>query len=485
MYDKTIAEQSKALNEGSISSVELTQIYLDRIHKLNSQYNSYITVTDEIALNQAMKADKNRAAGNSQILTGIPLSHKDNFCTKGVRSSCGSRILDNFIAPYESAVTANFHQAGAVMLGKTNMDEFGMGSTNENSYYGITKNPWDNDAIPGGSSGGSAACISAKLAAGSTGTDTGGSIRQPASHCGITGIKPTYGRVSRHGMIAYASSLDQAGPMTQNAEDAAIMLSTMAGFDHHDSTSIDKKVPNYTAALNNSIEGLTIGLPKEYFTTGLSSDVEENIRNAITEYEKLGAKVIDISLPNSKLSISAYYVIATAEASSNLSRFDGVRFGYRCQNPESLDDLYIRSRSEGFGKEVKRRILVGTYALSAGYYDAYYIKAQKIRRLIRDDLLNAFLKCDVIMGPNAPTSAFNIGEKCNDPIALYLSDVYTTSVNLAGLPAMSIPIGLSKNNRPVGLQIIGQDFSEELLLNVAHRFQQATDWHLQTPSTLS
>ncbi len=484
MYDKTLAEQSRALASGEVSSVELTQSYLDRIKQLDKNFNSYITVTDELAINQAAKADKRRQTGEANPLTGIPLAHKDLFCTEGVRTSCGSKILDNFVAPYESTVTRKFHEAGAVMLGKTNMDEFAMGSSNENSHYGPVTNPWDIKAIPGGSSGGSAACVSARLAAGATGTDTGGSIRQPASHCGITGIKPTYGRVSRYGMIAYASSLDQAGPMTRTAEDAAMMLNTMAGFDRRDSTSIDKEVPDYTATLNDSLEGLTIGLPKEYFTAGLDSTVEQNIRNAISEYEKLGATVKEVSLPNSELSIAAYYVIAPAEASSNLSRFDGVRFGYRCDNPKDLEDLYKRSRSEGFGEEVKRRILVGTYALSAGYYDAYYVKAQKIRRLIRDDFLNAFKECDIIMGPNAPTSAFNIGEKSNDPVAMYLSDIYTISVNLAGLPGMSIPAGLA-NNRPVGLQLIGQHFDEARLLNAAHQFQQATDWHLHTPSTLS
>ena len=485
MYDKTLAEQSRALADGTISSVELTQSYLDRIKKLDDNLNSYITVTEELALHQAAGADKRRAQGDSQALTGIPLAHKDLFCTEGVKTSCGSKMLDNFIAPYESTVTRKFHEAGAVMLGKTNMDEFAMGSSNENSHYGAVKNPWDNTAIPGGSSGGSAACVAARLAAGATGTDTGGSIRQPASHCGITGIKPTYGRVSRYGMIAYASSLDQAGPMAQTAEDAAMMLNTMAGFDHRDSTSLGKEVPDYTATLNDSLEGMTIGLPKEYFTAGLSRDVEQRIRNAISEYEKLGAKVKEVSLPNTELSIAAYYVIAPAEASSNLSRFDGVRFGYRCEHPENLEDLYKRSRSEGFGEEVKRRILVGTYALSAGYYDAYYIKAQKIRRLIRDDYLNAFKECDIIMGPNAPTSAFNIGEKNDDPVAMYLSDIYTLSVNLAGLPGMSVPVGLSENHRPVGLQMIGQHFDEARLLNAAHRLQQATDWHLQKPSTLS
>ncbi|WOG29405.1 Asp-tRNA(Asn)/Glu-tRNA(Gln) amidotransferase subunit GatA [Endozoicomonas sp. 8E] len=480
MYDKSLSEQSRALADGELSSVELTRLYLERIKQLDGNYNSYITVTEELALEQARAADERRATGNASALTGIPLAHKDLFCTEGVKTTCGSKILDNFVAPYESTVTRKFKEAGSVMLGKTNMDEFAMGSSNENSHYGAVKNPWDTRAIPGGSSGGSAACVAARLAAGATGTDTGGSIRQPASHCGITGLKPTYGRVSRYGMIAYASSLDQAGPMTQTAEDAALMLNVMAGYDHRDSTCLDREVPDYTASLNDSLEGLTIGLPKEYFSTGLDSEVEQCVRDAVAEYEKLGARVREVSLPNLELSIPSYYVIAPAEASSNLSRFDGARFGHRCDNPVDLMDMYKRSRSEGFGEEVKRRILVGTYALSAGYYDAYYKKAQKIRRLIRDDFMNAFEQCDIIMGPNAPTSAFDIGEKSDDPVAMYLSDIYTLSVNLAGLPGMSIPAGMA-NGRPAGLQMIGRHFDESRLLNVAHRFQQATEFHKQFP----
>ncbi len=481
MYNKTIAEQSRALADGKISSVELTQSYLDRINTLDDKLNSFITVTDELALAQAKAADERRANGDATTLTGIPLAYKDLFCTEGVKTSCGSKILDNFIAPYESTVTAKFKAAGSVMLGKTNMDEFAMGSTNENSYYGPVKNPWDTNAIPGGSSGGSAAAVAAQLVAGATGTDTGGSIRQPASHCGITGLKPTYGRVSRYGMVAYASSLDQAGPMTRSAEDAAIMLNAMAGFDHRDSTCLDREVPDYTATLNNSLEGLTIGLPKEYFAEGLDSEVEQRVRDAVAEIEKQGAKVKEISLPNAELCIPSYYVIAPAEASTNLSRFDGVRFGHRCKDPQDLEDLYIRSRSEGFGDEVQRRIIVGTYALSSGYYDAYYRKAQQIRRMIRDDFLNAFKECDVIMGPNTPTSALNLGEMSNDPVAMYLSDIYTLSVNLAGLPGMSVPAGMA-NGRPVGLQMIGKHFDEARLLNIGHRFQQATDWHQPSPT---
>jgi aspartyl-tRNA(Asn)/glutamyl-tRNA(Gln) amidotransferase subunit A len=390
-------------------------------------------------------------------------------------------MLDNFIAPYDATVIEKCNQAGAVMLGKTNMDEFAMGSSNETSFYGPVKNPWDTKAVPGGSSGGSAACVAARLAAGATGTDTGGSIRQPAALCGITGIKPTYGRVSRYGMIAFASSLDQAGTMTQTAEDSAMMLNVMAGFDERDSTSLDKPVPDYTVNLNDDLKGLKIGLPTEYFAEGMDSGVASTIEAAIEEYKKLGAEVVDISLPNSGLSVPAYYVVAPAECSSNLSRFDGVRFGYRCEAPTDLEDLYKRSRGEGFGPEVKRRIMVGTYALSAGYYDAYYLKAQKIRRLISEDFKQAFAKVDVIMAPTTPTVAFNIGEKVDDPITMYLSDINTIAVNLAGLPGMSVPAGFSQN-LPVGLQIIGNYFAESRLLNVAHRYQQVTDWHTQMPA---
>lgn len=481
MFDKTLAEQSQALERGEISSVELTQSYLERIKKYDGAINSFITVTGEQALATAKAADERRAAGDATALIGIPIAHKDLFCTDGVKTSCGSKMLDNFEAPYDATVVERFKQHGAVMLGKTNMDEFAMGSTNENSFYGAVKNPWDLQAIPGGSSGGSAAAVAARLCAGATGTDTGGSVRQPASHCGITGLKPTYGRVSRWGMVAYASSLDQAGPMTQTAEDAALMLNVMAGFDAKDSTCMDHAVPDYTATLNDSLEGMTIGLPEEYFAEGLDAQVEQQIRNAIAEYEKLGAKVKTISLPNAKLCIPAYYVIAPAEASSNLSRFDGARFGHRCDNPKDLMDMYVRSRSEGFGDEVQRRIIVGTYALSAGYYDAYYKKAQQIRRLIRDDFMTAFNDVDVIMAPNAPTSAPNLGSLNSDPVAMYLSDIYTLSLNLAGLPGLSIPAGFA-NERPVGLQIIGKHFDEARLLNAGHRFQQATDWHTKAPT---
>jgi len=484
MHTKTLAALSQALNNAELSSVELTRHFLSRIQQHDPQLNSFITVTDELALQQAQAADALRASGRAGPLTGIPIAHKDIFCTQGVRTSCASKMLDNFIAPYNATVVEKLNAAGTVTLGKTNMDEFAMGSSNETSFYGVVKNPWNTDYVPGGSSGGSATCVSARLAPAATGTDTGGSIRQPASLCGVTGLKPTYGRVSRWGMIAFASSLDQAGPMTQTAEDAALMLNAMAGFDEKDSTCIDKAVPDYTADLNNSLEGLKIGLPKEFFKEGLDADVEATIQAAIKEYEKLGATVREISLSTTDLSVPAYYVLAPAEASSNLSRFDGARFGYRCDNPANLEDLYKRSRGEGFGDEVKRRILVGAYALSAGYYDAYYLQAQKVRRLIKNDFDQAFSEVDVIMGPTTPTAGFKIGEKANDPVSMYLSDTYTIAVNLAGLPALSLPAGFA-SGLPVGLQIIGNHFKEAQLLNVAHRFQQATDWHQQMPSAIA
>lgn len=480
MHNKTIAELIAGLNAGDFSSVELTQSYLERINSLDEKLNSFITITPELALAQAKQADAQRAAGNIGLLNGIPLAQKDIFCTKGVKTSCGSKMLDPFISPYDATTIEKFNASGAVMLGKTNMDEFAMGSSNETSWYGPVKNPWSLDAVPGGSSGGSAACVSARLTPASTGTDTGGSIRQPASFCGITGLKPTYGRVSRYGMIAFASSLDQAGPMTRTAEDAALMLNVMAGMDPRDSTSVDEKVPDYTTTLNDSLDGLRIGLPKEYFSEGLDDDIAKVIEAAVKEYEKMGASVKEISLPNSKLAVPTYYIIAPSECSSNLSRMDGVRFGHRCENPKDLDDLYIRSRGEGFGPEVKRRILVGTYALSEGFYDAYYVKAQKTRRLITDDFNQAFADVDVIMGPAAPSTAFKIGALMDDPITMYLSDIYTIAVNLAGLPGMSIPAGFV-NNMPVGLQLIGKHFAEAKLLNIAHQYQQVTDWHTKVP----
>ncbi len=479
MHSKSIRQLAQGLRAKEFSSVELTQHFLQRI-KQHQNLNAYITVTEELALAQAQAADQRLAAGDTDLLLGLPIAQKDLFCTLGVRTSCGSKMLDNFIAPYNATVVDKLNQAGAVMLGKVNMDEFAMGSSNETSFYGAVKNPWDSNAVAGGSSGGSAAAVAARLAVCATGTDTGGSIRQPAALCGITGLKPTYGRVSRYGMIAYASSLDQGGPMAQSADDAAILLQAMAGFDSKDSTSMDHPVPDYSATLDAPLTGLKIGLPKEFFGEGLSDDVAQVLQVAIDEYRKLGAEVIDISMPNLKLAIPAYYVIAPAECSANLSRFDGVRFGYRCENPADLTDLYTRSRGEAFGKEVKRRILMGTYALSAGYYDAYYIKAQKIRRLISDDFKTALAQVDVIMGPVTPTTAFGIGEKMADPIAMYLADIYTIAINLAGVPAMSVPAGFS-DGKPVGLQIIGNYFQEAKLLNIAHRYQQVTDWHTLIP----
>ena len=480
MINKSLAELSVGLQTGKFSSVELTQYYLDRIAKYDGELNSFITVTDEQALDMAKTADEHIAAGSATALTGIPMAHKDIFCTDGVRTSAGSKVLDNFIAPYNATIVEKLKNAGMPMLGKTNMDEFAMGSSNENSYYGPCKNPWDLDRVPGGSSGGSAAAVAAKLTPVATGTDTGGSIRQPASLTGITGIKPTYGRVSRYGMIAYASSLDQGGIFASSAADSALLIQAMSGFDPKDSTSVDIPVPDYSATMNDSLAGLKIGLPKEYFEEGLNSEVAKVIEAAIEEYKKLGAEIVEISLPNTHLAIPAYYVIAPAEASSNLSRFDGVRYGYRCENPVDLTDMYMRSRGEAFGREVKRRIMTGTYALSAGYYDAYYLKAQKIRRLVSEDFQQAFEKVDVIMGPVAPETAFKLGEKTSDPISMYLTDIYTIALNLAGLPGMSIPAGMA-NNMPVGLQIIGNMFTEAKMLNVAHQYQQATDWHTQVP----
>lgn len=479
MHSKSLAELAKGLGAGDFSSVELTQHFLRRIEQ-HSALNCFITVTEEQALAAAAQADASIAAGTAGTLTGIPIAQKDIFCTQDVKTSCGSKMLDNFIAPYDATVVEKCAAAGLVMLGKLNMDEFAMGSSNENSYYGPVKNPWDTKTVPGGSSGGSAAAVAARLTPMATGTDTGGSIRQPAALCGITGVKPTYGRVSRYGMIAYASSLDQGGPLARSAEDAALLLQVMAGFDTKDSTSVDCPVPDYSAGLNNSLEGLKIGLPKEFFSTELNADIARVIEEAVAEYRRMGAEVKEVSMPNLKLAVPAYYVIAPAECSANLSRFDGVRFGYRCKDPKDLTDLYVRSRGEALGAEVKRRILTGTYALSAGYYDAYYLKAQKIRRLISDDFKKAFAEVDVLMGPVSPSTAFGLGEKTGDPIQMYLSDIYTIAINLAGIPAMSIPAGFV-DNKPVGLQIIGNYFCEERLLNIAHRYQQVTDWHQRAP----
>ena len=482
MINASIKQLSAALAAKTISSVELTLLYLDRIAILNPKLNTYITLNPETSLEQARAADARLAAGNADTLTGIPIAQKDIFCAKGWLTTCGSKMLHDFVSPYDAHVIARFNDAGAVNLGKTNMDEFAMGSSNETSHYGPVKNPWDQARVPGGSSGGSASAIAARLCAAATGTDTGGSIRQPAALCGISGLKPTYGVVSRYGMIAFASSLDQAGPMGRSAEDLALLLNAMAGFDERDSTSLQREKEDYARDLNKPLNGLRIGLPKEFFAEGLGSDVAQAVEAAIAEYEKLGATVVEISLPNSKLSVPVYYVLAPAEASSNLSRFDGVRYGYRAPEYGDLADMYEKSRAQGFGAEVKRRIMIGTYVLSHGYYDAYYLQAQKIRRLIAQDFTEAFRQCDVIMGPTSPSTAFKLGEKGNDPVQMYLSDIYTIAVNLAGLPGMSVPCGFGSNNMPVGLQIIGNYFDEARMLNAAHQYQLATDWHVRTPN---
>ena len=482
MTNKTLVQISKDLAAGEYSSRELTQDIIADIRDRDSIYNSFISISEDLALRQADAADARITAGTADRLTGVPFAHKDLFCTQGHTTTAASKMLEHFVPPYESTVGQRLLSAGAVCVGKTNMDEFAMGSSNESSYFGVVKNPWDLTAVPGGSSGGSAAAVAAGLVPAATGTDTGGSIRQPASFCNLTGIKPTYGRVSRFGIIAYASSLDQAGPLCQTAEDAALMLNAMAGFDEQDSTSVKLDTPDYTADLKLPLQGLKVGLPKEFFGPGLNPQVAECIMAAVKQIEGLGAQVMDISLPNLELSIPAYYVIAPSEASSNLSRFDGVRYGYRCDQPQDLMDLYCRTRAEGFGTEVKRRIMVGTYALSEGYYDAYYVKAQRIRRLIKDDFARALSQVDVIMGPVAPTPAFDLGSNTKDPVAMYLEDIYTLSANMAGIPAMSAPAGFV-HGRPVGLHIMGNYFAEAKLLNIAHQYQQVTDWHLQTPAS--
>jgi aspartyl-tRNA(Asn)/glutamyl-tRNA(Gln) amidotransferase subunit A len=481
MINSSLKQLYSQLAAKKISSVELTQLYLDRINTLNPDLNAYVTLNAEVTLAQARAADAQLAAGNGGALTGIPFAQKDIFCAKGWRTTCGSKMLESFISPYDAHVISKFNNAGAVNLGKTNMDEFAMGSSNETSYFGAVKNPWNRKAVPGGSSGGTAAAVAARLCAAATGTDTGGSIRQPAALCGISGLKPTYGVVSRYGMIAFASSLDQAGPMARSAEDLALMMNVMAGFDERDSTSLRRESEDYARSLEQPLQGVRIGLPKEFFGEGLSADVGKAVEAAIAEYKKLGATIVDISLPNSRLSIPVYYVLAPAEASSNLSRFDGVRYGHRAKEYNDLAEMYEKSRSEGFGEEVKRRIMIGTYVLSHGYYDAYYLKAQKIRRLIAQDFVEAYKHCDVIMGPTSPTTAFNLGEKGDDPVQMYLSDIYTIAVNLAGLPGMSIPCGFGANGMPVGLQIIGNYFDEARMLNVAHQYQLATDHHMRAP----
>ncbi|MFT4634178.1 MAG: aspartyl-tRNA(Asn)/glutamyl-tRNA(Gln) amidotransferase subunit A [Candidatus Pseudothioglobus sp.] len=478
LHTKPISEMLQDLDNKVYSSVELTNHYLDRIAQFDPALNSYITVLGESALARAALMDKARQQGTHGPLAGIPIAHKDIICSG--RTSAGSKMLDNFIAPYDATLVEQLEKAGAVILGKTNMDEFAMGSSNENSYYGAVHNPWDNDRVPGGSSGGSAAAVAAGLCAAATGTDTGGSIRQPASFCGITGLKPTYGRVSRWGVIAYASSLDQAGPMAQTAEDAALMLQSMAGHDPRDSTSSDLLVPNYLAKLTQSVKGHRIGLCQEYMEEGLDEATRAAVLSAASTLESLGAVISDVSLPTTTQAIPAYYIIAPAECSANLSRYDGVRFGHRCDKPQSIEDLYKRSRSEGLGREVKSRIMVGAFALSAGYYDAYYRKAQQIRRLISQDFARAFEQVDYILGPTTPSPAFAIGEKVDDQVAMYLQDIYTIAVNLAGLPAISLPAGFSQG-LPVGMQLIGRHMDESGLLNLGHQFQQTTDWHRQRP----
>ncbi|HPX88137.1 MAG TPA: Asp-tRNA(Asn)/Glu-tRNA(Gln) amidotransferase subunit GatA [Methylophilaceae bacterium] len=480
MINSSLKQFGEMLQTKKISSVELTQTFLSRIAQHNPNINAYIALDEAKSLAQAKAADALIAAGKAEPLTGIPIAQKDIFCAEGWPTTCGSKMLANFVAPYDAHVITQFDAVGAVNLGKTNMDEFAMGSSNETSYFGGVKNPWDAERVPGGSSGGSAAAVAARLCAAATGTDTGGSIRQPASLCGFTGLKPTYGVVSRYGMIAFASSLDQAGPMAKSAEDCALMMNVMAGFDERDSTSLNRDKEDYTRDLAKPLQGLRVGLPKEFFAEGLDAGVGKVIDEAIAAYKKLGAEIVEISLPNTGLSIPVYYVLAPAEASSNLSRYDGVRYGHRTAEYTDLLDMYCKSRAEGFGAEVKRRILIGTYVLSAGYYDAYYLKAQQIRRLIAQDFVEAFKQCDVIMGPAAPSTAFKAGEKVDDPVAMYLQDIYTISTNLAGLPGMSVPAGFS-NGLPVGLQIIGNYFDEARMLNVAHQYQQVTDWHLQMP----
>jgi aspartyl-tRNA(Asn)/glutamyl-tRNA(Gln) amidotransferase subunit A len=480
IFSRTVAELAAGLRAKEFSSVELAKLYLDRIEASQPALNAFVSVTREAALAAAADADRALAAGRAGPLTGVPIAHKDIFCTLGVRTTCGSRMLDNFVSPYDATVVTKLKAAGTVMLGKTNMDEFAMGSSNETSYYGPVRNPWDPRRVPGGSSGGSAAAVAARLAPAATATDTGGSIRQPAALCGVTGFKPTYGRVSRYGMIAFASSLDQGGVIAASAEDAALVLGAMAGFDPNDSTSVERGVPDYTASLNTPLKGLRIGLLKEFFDKGLEPETEKRIREALAVYEKLGATLKEVSLPSLPLSVPTYYVVAPAECSSNLARFDGVRFGHRAENPKDLMDLYCRSRGEGFGAEVKRRIMTGTYVLSAGYYDAYYLQAQKVRQLINRDFERAFQQVDVLMGPTTPTPAFELGAKTSDPITMYLNDIYTIGANLAGLPAVSIPCGFVQS-LPVGLQIVGPHFGEEKILNAAHVYQKETDWHRRLP----
>ena len=482
MHNDTLADLSRKLRAKQVSSVEVTRHFLDRVAAAQGTLNAFITVDEEKSLAHARAADARIAKGDARALTGIPVAHKDLFCAKGWRTTCGSKILENFVAPYDAHVIEQFNAAGAVILGKTNMDEFAMGSSNENSYFGPVRNPWDRKAVPGGSSGGSAAAVAARLAPAATGTDTGGSIRQPASFTGVSGLRPTYGRVSRYGMVAFASSLDQAGALAKTAEDLAMVLDVMAGFDARDSTCMDRAKDDYVGGLARGAKGLRIGVPREYFSRDLARDVADPILAAIEEYRKLGASVVEVSLPNQHLSVPVYYVLAPAEASANLSRYDGVRYGYRAPEYTDLLDMYRKTRAQGFGPEVKRRILIGTYVLSHGYYDAYYLKAQRIRRLIARDFVEAFKQCDVIMGPAAPCVAYDIGAKITDCVQMYLDDLYTIPINLAGLPGMSIPCGFGNRGRPVGLQIVGSYFDEARMLSAAHAFQKATDWHVRVPA---
>jgi aspartyl-tRNA(Asn)/glutamyl-tRNA(Gln) amidotransferase subunit A len=481
MYRATLKSLAAELAARRLSSVEVTSNFLHRIKALNERYHCFITVDEDQSLAQARAADGLRAAGRSQPLTGVPIAQKDIFCAKGWRTTCGSRMLANFVSPYDAHVVEKLKAAGAVNIGKTNMDEFAMGSSNETSYFGPVRNPWDENRVPGGSSGGSAVAVAARLAPAAIGTDTGGSIRQPAAMTGVCGLKPTYGIVSRYGMIAFASSLDQGGPMARTAEDLALLLNVMAGFDARDSTSLERPAEDYTRDLVRPIAGLRIGLPREFFGAGLAPEVDRAVGEAVAELKRLGCETVEVGLPNMGLAVPVYYVLAPAEASSNLARFDGVRYGYRAPQYDDLLDMYRKTRAQGFGDEVKRRILIGTYVLSHGYYDAYYIRAQKVRRLIAQDFVKAFEKCDVIMGPTSPTTAFELGAKAGDPVQMYLSDIYTIAVNLAGLPGMSIPCGFDGTGLPIGLQLIGNYFSEAKMLNVAHQYQLATDWHLRIP----
>ena len=483
LYNLTIHELSEKLRKKELTSSELTEVFLKRIDAVEIKIKAYITVAKEDAAKQAKEADKRLASGRDITpLTGVPISVKDIFCTQGMLTTCASKILNNFVPPYDATIIKKLKDAGAVILGKNNMDEFAMGSSTENSAFVVTKNPWDIERVPGGSSGGSAASVAAGECAASVGTDTGGSIRQPASCCGVVGLKPTYGRVSRYGIVAFASSLDQAGPLTKDVKDCAVLLNTIAGHDPHDATSIEAPVPDYTAGLGKGIKGIRVGIPMEYFIKGLDSDVEQAVRDAIEVLKKNGASIVDVSLPHTDYAIAVYYLVATAEASSNLARYDGVKYGYRASNNSNLLEMYCKSRDEGFGPEVKRRIMLGTYALSAGYYEAYYKKASQVRTLIKNDFEEAFKRCDVIITPTSPTPAFKIGEKVADPLTMYLSDIFTISCNLAGIPGLSLPCGFTKENLPIGLQILGKPMDEETVLKTAYSFEQATEWHKKRPS---